>query len=87
PHLLVPFPHLFCTECKVPPRPRWKKSARQCFHCRKDKPDAEQIEAILERARRGLGSCSICYGPEDRGSNRLCRARYTQQVGKGARHK
>lgn len=58
--------------------PRLKKTAVHCFGYLADKPTPEQITAIIERARRGLGSCSNCYQPKDRGADKHCIACHTR---------
>ncbi|KAK3399393.1 hypothetical protein B0T20DRAFT_318175, partial [Sordaria brevicollis] len=83
PPLEVPYHGKLCNKCKK--EPRWKKSALQCFGCRKDKATPEEIADIVSRARRGLGSCSNCFGPEDRGEGKHCQACHNKQVGKTQR--
>ncbi|EAA30095.1 hypothetical protein GE21DRAFT_5023 [Neurospora crassa] len=84
PPLQIPYTGATCTKCNI--NPRWKKKALHCFGCLANKPTPEQIAAIIERSRRGLGSCSNCYKPEDRGADKHCVACHTRQVGKTQRH-
>ncbi|KAL0472869.1 hypothetical protein QR685DRAFT_550845 [Neurospora intermedia] len=47
----------------------------------------QEIAAVIERAARGIDSCSNYYGEADRGDNKLCTVCYGRQKGKNQRHK
>ncbi|KAK3334623.1 hypothetical protein B0H65DRAFT_390041, partial [Neurospora tetraspora] len=84
PPLQVPYPDKTCSICHT--NFVWKKTADRCFGCCRNKPGPKKIAAVIERAARGIDSCSTCYGEADRGDNQLCTLCYGRQKGKNERH-
>ncbi|EAA30094.1 hypothetical protein GE21DRAFT_5022 [Neurospora crassa] len=85
PPLQVPYPGKVCSICRT--NFVWKKTVDRCFGCCRNKPGPKKIAAVIERAARGIDSCSNCYGEADRGDNKLCTVCYGRQKGKNQRHK
>ncbi|KAK1773962.1 hypothetical protein QBC45DRAFT_60136 [Copromyces sp. CBS 386.78] len=83
PTLQVPYPGRTCSICGT--NFVWKKSASRCFDCCRNRPRPRMIAAVIERAARGIDSCSTCYGEADRGENKLCAVCYERQKGKSRR--